>query len=361
MSCSQVRPDPACAGLPPALAAVLAAGIPLTAPELASRCVLLDAGALDTADWSALAEPGQTRVFADGGPQAARIAAELQRHGLAADTPAARIDGEAVVATGLAALAAGTGTLVVGETVRLSRHYEAAPAATQPAAPGGEHYGPADARRLQRLLAGRRDMRHFRRGERIAPETLQRLLQAAHHAPSVGMMQPWRYLRISDPARREAIAALVARERDATADAMGERAAEFLRLKVEGIRECAELLVAALPPDDGTVFGRRTMPREMVVCSLACSIQNLWLAARVENLGLGWVSMFEPQPLAELLAMPAGAMPLAILCLGPVEAFYPAPMLEIEGWRSRRPWQDAVYENAWGEAPASPNSAASKA
>lgn len=135
MSCSEVRPDPACAGLPPALAAVLAAGIPLTAPELASRCVLLDAGALDTADWSALAEPGQTRVFADGGPQAARIAAELQRHGLAAYTPAARIDGEAVVATGLAALAAGTGTLVVGETVRLSRHYEAAPAATQPAAP----------------------------------------------------------------------------------------------------------------------------------------------------------------------------------------------------------------------------------
>ncbi|MBK1614178.1 5,6-dimethylbenzimidazole synthase [Rubrivivax gelatinosus] len=347
-----------------------AAGIPLTHRDLARHCVLLPGHfADDTApDWAALAQPQQTRVFYMGVRRLAHIAAELQRHGLAPDTPAALVfdgtrESQSVVATGLAALAAQApayderpGLLIVGETVRLSPHYREAEAVAPAAPPGGEHYGPADRARLQRLLAGRRDMRHFRRGQSIEPQTLDRLLQAANQAPSVGMMQPWRYLRVRDAALRERIADIVAAERDATAAALGERAADFLRLKVEGIRECAELLVAALPPDDGTVFGRRTMPREMVVCSLACSIQNLWLAARVENLGLGWVSMFEPARLAELLAMPAGAEPLAILCLGPVEAFYAAPMLEQEGWRTRRPWQDAVYEDVWG---ASPNSRAS--
>jgi 5,6-dimethylbenzimidazole synthase len=171
-------------------------------------------------------------------------------------------------------------------------------------------------------------------------------------------MQPWRYLRVRDARVRAQVAALVARERDATADALGDRAGEFLRLKVEGVRECAELLVVALAPDDGSVFGRRTMPRDMALCSLACSVENLWLAARVENLGLGWVSMFEPAALAGVLGMPDGAEPLGVLCLGPVERFYAAPMLEIEGWREGRPLAAMVMTDRW-TAPAAPSPSSS--
>jgi 5,6-dimethylbenzimidazole synthase len=204
---------------------------------------------------------------------------------------------------------------------------------------------------LHRLLAARRDMRHFVPGAALPEGALQRLLQAAHQAPSVGLMQPWRLLRIQDADRRRAIAALVEDERQATGRALGERSDEFLRLKVEGVRECAELLVAVLAPDDGTVFGRRTMPRDMALCSVACAIQNLWLAARAENLGMGWVSMFDPERLGRLLELPTGAHAVALLCIGPVPAFYDAPMLELEGWRLGRPLEELVFTDRWGERP----------
>ena len=123
-----------------------------------------------------------------------------------------------------------------------------------------------------------------------------------------------------------------------------------MRLKVEGVRECAELLTVVLAPDDGTVFGRRTLPREMALCSAACAIQNLWLAARAEGLGMGWVSLFAPEELAPLLHLPEGALPIALLCLGPVREFYPAPMLALEGWRRPRPLEAMVMENRWREA-----------
>ncbi|WP_172149126.1 5,6-dimethylbenzimidazole synthase [Pseudomonas tumuqii] len=201
---------------------------------------------------------------------------------------------------------------------------------------------------VYRAIAERRDMRHFSPG-RVAPALLARLLEAAHQAPSVGLMQPWRFIRISRPALREAIQALVEEERLRTAEALGERGDEFMRLKVEGIRDCAELLVVALMDGrEAHVFGRRTLP-DMDVASLACAIQNLWLAARAEGLGMGWVSLFEPQALADLLGMPPGSKPLAVLCLGPVEAFYQAPMLVQQGWAEPRPLQALLYENYWGE------------
>lgn len=215
-------------------------------------------------------------------------------------------------------------------------------------------FSTADRDSLYRIIAARRDMRHFVPGGSIEEPTLGRLFAAAHQAPSVGLMQPWRFIRVTDAQLRERIASLVAVERDATAAALGERAAEFLRLKVEGVRECAELLVVALAPDDGTVFGRRTLPDEMALCSVACAIQNLWLAARAENLGLGWVSMFDPAALARLLNMPAQAKPVAILCLGPVASFYPRPMLELEDWRHGRPLREMVFENGWGDTPPRP-------
>ncbi len=201
---------------------------------------------------------------------------------------------------------------------------------------------------VYRAIAERRDMRHFSGGE-VAPELLARLLEAAHQAPSVGLMQPWRFIRITRPALRESIHGLVEAERLRTAAALGERGSEFMRLKVEGIRECAELLVVALMDGrEAHVFGRRTLP-EMDLASMACAIQNLWLAARAEGLGMGWVSLFEPQALAELLAMPAGSKPLAVLCLGPVEAFYEAPMLVQQGWVEPRPLSELLFQNQWGE------------
>ncbi|MCQ6257665.1 5,6-dimethylbenzimidazole synthase [Pseudomonas sp. Q11] len=203
---------------------------------------------------------------------------------------------------------------------------------------------------IYRAIAERRDMRHFTGGT-VEPALLRRLLEAAHQAPSVGLMQPWRFIRISDRALRGQIRQLVEQERIRTAEALGERSDEFMKLKVEGLNDCAEVLVAALMDDrERYVFGRRTLP-EMDLASLSCAIQNLWLASRAEGLGMGWVSLFEPQALAELLGLPAGAKPLAILCLGPVEGFYPAPMLALEGWAQPRALDELLYENHWGVSP----------
>ena len=211
-------------------------------------------------------------------------------------------------------------------------------------------FSPAERAAVYRAIAERRDMRHFSGGE-VAPELLARLLHAAHQAPSVGLMQPWRFIRITQTSLREAIYAQVEAERIRTAEALGERSDDFMRLKVEGIRECAELLVVALMDQrEPHIFGRRTLP-EMDLASVSCAIQNLWLASRAEGLGLGWVSLFEPQALAQLLHMPPGSKPLAILCLGPVNAFYAEPMLVQEGWATPRPLSELLFENSWGEVP----------
>ncbi|AWV05999.1 5,6-dimethylbenzimidazole synthase [Marilutibacter maris] len=202
---------------------------------------------------------------------------------------------------------------------------------------------------VYKAIRERRDMRHFLPGP-VAPELLSRLLQAAHQAPSVGYMQPWRVVRITDAGVRQGLREIVERERVATAEALGERGDAFMRLKVEGMAECGELLVMALMDGrEAHVFGRRTLP-EMDLASVACAIQNMWLAARAEGLGMGWVSLFEVEAVRVLLGMPAGARPVAILCLGHVEAFYPRPMLESEGWAPREDMQ--VYENRWPEAEA---------
>lgn len=211
-----------------------------------------------------------------------------------------------------------------------------------------QRYRPEEIEVVYRVIAERRDMRHFLR-DPVDPGVLAHLLEAAHRAPSVGLMQPWRFVRVTDPELRRKIHALVAEERDRTAEALGARGDEFLRLKVEGIQQCGELLVAALADGrEAHVFGRRTLP-EMDLCSVACAIQNLWLAARAEGLGMGWVSMFDPEALAELLNMPPGSQPVAVLCLGHVAAFYSAPMLELQGWTRRRALDDLVFHNTWGQ------------
>ena len=208
-------------------------------------------------------------------------------------------------------------------------------------------FSQSEIKAVYRAIAERRDMRHFR-SDPVDSIILTRLLSAAHQAPSVGLMQPWRFIRITDDKLRSGIAKLVEKERSLTAKALSDRADEFMRLKVEGILECGELLVAALSDKrEQYVFGRRTMP-EMDLASVSCAIQNMWLAARSEGLGMGWVSLFDPAELASLLGMPNGSKPVAILCLGHVAKFYSAPMLVNEGWAEQHPLQDLLFQNTWG-------------
>ncbi|MCL6264668.1 5,6-dimethylbenzimidazole synthase [Craterilacuibacter sp. RT1T] len=200
---------------------------------------------------------------------------------------------------------------------------------------------------VYRVMRERRDMRHFS-AEPLADGQLARLIEAAHLAPSVGYMQPWRFLRVADPALRARIHQHVSEECERTAQALPERAAQIRQLKLEGIESCAEVLVVALAEKrEPYVLGRRTMP-EMDLASVACAIQNMWLAARAEGIGLGWVSIFEPDYLRALCKMPPDSQPVAILCIGPVPEFYPAPMLETAGWDSRRPLSELVYRDSWG-------------
>jgi len=212
-------------------------------------------------------------------------------------------------------------------------------------------YTDAEVAAVYKVIAERRDMRHFL-PQTVDQTALQRILNAAHHAPSVGLMQPWRFIRISDVEVRKQIHKLVDEERIKTAQAIGEyentaRMAEFFRLKVEGILDCGELLVVALcDKREQHIFGRRTLP-EMDIASVSCAIQNMWLAARAEGLGMGWVSIFDPAKLGALLNMPTDAKPLAVLCLGHVSSFYKEPMLVETGWAKERPLTDMLMENAW--------------
>lgn len=209
-----------------------------------------------------------------------------------------------------------------------------------------KRYSDKDIDAIYRVIEQRRDMRHFT-SEPVDEDILERLLKAAHFAPSVGFMQPWRFIRITDKNIRQQMHTLVEEERIATANAMGEREDEFMKLKVEGILDCAEVLVVSLMADRNKhIFGRRTLP-EMDLASVSCAIQNMWLAARAEGLGLGWVSIFDPEKLANLLNIPESGKPVAVLCIGHVEEFYNKPMLEKEMWAKRLQLDTVVFENQW--------------
>lgn len=209
-------------------------------------------------------------------------------------------------------------------------------------------YSESEREAISRVIMERRDVRHFSGGS-VEPETLWHILDAAHHAPSVGFMQPWRFIRITDQDLRKQLHALVDAERLLTADSLNERSTEFMRLKIEGILECAELLVVALTDQrEKYVLGRSTMP-EMDLASASCAIQNMWLTAHAEGLGMGWVSFFEPEKLGKLLKMPTDSQAIAILCLGPVDKFDKKPLLETQGWDKRKELQNLVFENSWNE------------
>lgn len=207
-------------------------------------------------------------------------------------------------------------------------------------------YSEIEKEAIYRVIAERRDMRHFL-NQSVDPDILKKIFHAANQAPSVGLMQPWRFIRITNTDIRKDIYTLVDKERVLTAKALNKRKDEFMKLKVEGILECGELIVVALPNDrEQHIFGRRTMP-QMDLASTACAIQNMWLVARAEGIGMGWVSIFGPKELSSLLNMPEGSEPIAILCIGHVDAFYDEPMLIAEKWTSKTDIENLVYENSW--------------
>lgn len=210
-----------------------------------------------------------------------------------------------------------------------------------------EHrYSDEEIAAVYRAIRERRDVRHFR-PDPLPEGLLDRLIEAARLAPSVGYMQPWRFLHIRDREVRRRIHSLIEAERRNTAQALGKRGDAFLKLKVEGILDCAEVLVVALRDGrESHVFGRRTMP-DMDLASVACAIQNMWLLARAEGIGIGWVSLFAPEDLARLLRMPDGARPVAVLCIGHPREFLPKPMLELEGWGNRRPLDEVLGIDGW--------------
>jgi 5,6-dimethylbenzimidazole synthase len=203
---------------------------------------------------------------------------------------------------------------------------------------------------LYRAIRERRDVRSQFLPDPIAPEVLVRLLRAAHHAPSVGFMQPWDFLVIDSLEIRRAVKALYEQANaNAANNYSDERAALYRRLKLEGIVDSPINLCITCDRQRGGphVLGRNTM-LETDLFSTCLAVQNLWLAARAEGIGVGWVSIVDPAQLAQTLQLPEHVQPVAYLCLGYVSEFLPRPELEIAGWRARLPLEQLVHGNTWG-------------
>ena len=189
---------------------------------------------------------------------------------------------------------------------------------------------------LYHAIFNRRDVRGQFIADAVPDAVLARVLTAAHFAPSVGFMQPWSFLVVTDPAVKARIHEdFSAANAEAAAMFEDERQAAYRRLKLEGIREAPVTLCITCDRDrcGPVVLGRTHMPA-MDLYSTVCAVQNLWLAARAEGLGVGWVSILHPERLRELLGIPERVVPVAYLCLGYVSHFNARPELETSGWRA---------------------------
>jgi nicotinate-nucleotide--dimethylbenzimidazole phosphoribosyltransferase len=206
----------------------------------------------------------------------------------------------------------------------------------------------ADREALYRVIEARRDVRRYR-PDPVPDEVLTRVLGAAHRAPSVGHSQPWRFVVVRDPGLRDRAAVLTDRERlRQAAQLEPEAGARLLDLQLEGVREAPLGVVVCCDrrtPAAG-VLGRATFP-DADLWSCATAIQNLWLAARAEGLGMGWVTLFRPDELAALLGLPDGVVTLGWLCLGWPDERPPAPGLERAAWSRRQPLADVVLADRW--------------
>ncbi|MET1073333.1 MAG: 5,6-dimethylbenzimidazole synthase [Umezawaea sp.] len=204
---------------------------------------------------------------------------------------------------------------------------------------------------LYEVLHRRRDTRAEFTGAPIPPEALHRVLTAAHAAPSVGLSQPWDFILVRDETTRRAFRDHVNAERSMFAARLdGERAELFDRIKVEGILESTLGIAVTYDPDRGApaVLGRHAIA-DAGLYSVCLAIQNLWLAATAEGLGVGWVSFYQEDVLRRLLHIPARLRPVAWLCVGPVAGLPGKPDLERVGWRNRIPVEDVMHHERYRE------------
>lgn len=213
-----------------------------------------------------------------------------------------------------------------------------------------EPFPPADADACYRLIAARRDVRNGFVPDPVGDEVLTRVLAAAHQAPSVGLSTPWDFIVLRDRAVRERVHALARAQEQAFASSLPRaRALAFTNLKVEAILDTPLNVAVTCDPTRGGrfVLGRASQPRTAQY-SAVCAVQNLWLAARAEGLGVGWVSFFDERELAAELGLPAHVEVIAYLCIGHVAGFPDAPELALSGWARQRPLSWAVHEGSWG-------------
>ena len=236
--------------------------------------------------------------------------------------------------------------------------YDSSRAAGRAADPQGWRYDDARLQAVYDVIAERRDVRRFRSDE-VGGAVLERVLSAAHRAPSVGLMQPWRFIVVRSLETRSAIRSLAQRERLRQADRFDERARHFLDQKIEGVVEAPLGVCVCCDHGSGDVevLGRGTIP-ETDIYSTACAIENLWLAARAEGLGVGWVSFYRPEDLRSLLDLPERVEPVAYLCLGWPDEQPVRPTLETVGWSKRLPLEAVVMHERWNSADSAPAPAA---
>ena len=212
----------------------------------------------------------------------------------------------------------------------------------------GASFNQEERRGVYRAIYERRDIRQFK-DDPVPPDTLARAIRAAHRGPSVGYMQPWDFILVSDAAVRGQIKDLFDRERQAASNFFDDtRRAQYLSLKLEGIMEAPVNICVTCDPTRGEeVLGRNAIP-ETDIYSTCCAVQNLWLAARAEGVGVGWVSILKLPQLRKILGIPPHIVPVAYLCIGfPVE-FPPRPLLETAGWRDHLPLDGLVHYDGWG-------------
>jgi 5,6-dimethylbenzimidazole synthase len=213
---------------------------------------------------------------------------------------------------------------------------------------------------LYEAIHRRRDVRGQFTGGPIDPEALERILAAAHAAPSVGLTQPWDFVLVSDVALKKAFVEHINAERDVFAASLPpERAAVFANIKIDGVLESTLSVVVTYDAARGapSVLGRHAIA-DAGLYSVCLAIQNLWLAATAEGLGVGWVSFYQEGFVSELLGIPEGIRPVAWLCVGPVSHLEETPDLERHGWRKRRPLSEALHHDRWTDktgGPAAPS------
>jgi len=200
-----------------------------------------------------------------------------------------------------------------------------------------------------KAIYSRRDVRSNFTSEQIDDQVLMRILKAGHHAPSVGFSQPWNFILVKNIETREKIKESFENEKARSSKLIKDpRRSKYLSYKLEGILESSiNVCVTYDPTKSGPfVIGRTSIP-ETGTFSVCCAVQNMWLAARTEGIGVGWVSILSNETLRDVLNIPDHVVPIAYLCLGHVSKFEPKPDLETSGWLPRLKLDDVIYHEKW--------------